>query len=146
MDQLERNKELLRHAWAAYDNGNEAAFRAGFTDDWKEYDSDGGLQSMEQVVGSMRRQRSAFPDTHTVIEQIVAEGDLVATRSTTTATHSGKYFDLELTNRAVQSHHMLFNRIRDGKIAETWVETRSLGFYKQLTGRDAPRGDADSMA
>jgi hypothetical protein len=39
---------------------------------------------------------------------------------------------------------MMFNRIVDGRVAETWVITAGAGFYRQLTGRDAPE-DVDNM-
>ena len=33
---------------------------------------------------------------------------------------------------------MMFNRVRDGRVAETWAMTAGAGFYRQITGRDAP--------
>jgi hypothetical protein len=33
---------------------------------------------------------------------------------------------------------MMFNRIIDGRIAETWAITSGGGFYRQLTGSDVP--------
>jgi hypothetical protein len=44
----------------------------------------------------------------------------------------------------VEVDEMMFNRIEDGRIAETWVITAGDGFYRQLTGRSAP-DDLDNM-
>jgi hypothetical protein len=33
---------------------------------------------------------------------------------------------------------MMFNRVRDGRVAVTWAMTAGPGFYWQLTGRQAP--------
>ena len=35
-------------------------------------------------------------------------------------------------------HEMMFNRVRDGRVATTWAMTAGPGFYEQLTGRQAP--------
>ena len=35
-------------------------------------------------------------------------------------------------------HEMMFNRVRDGRVATTWAMTAGPGFYEQLTGRRAP--------
>src|SRR5437868_2774101 len=87
--QLERNKELVRRAWAAYDRGDEEGFAACVTDDWVERDAKGGVATLADARESMALQRTAFPDKHTAIVQMVAEGDLVVTRTVTTATHRG---------------------------------------------------------
>lgn len=36
------NKDLLRRAWPAYSQGDEATFAARLTDDWVEHDDEGG--------------------------------------------------------------------------------------------------------
>jgi predicted ester cyclase len=83
----------------------------------------------------MALHRVAFPDKHTKIETILAEGDLVAVMSNTTATHTGPYFDAAPTGRRLRIHEISLHRIRDGRIAETWAEVSGPGFYQQLTGR-----------
>jgi hypothetical protein len=32
---------------------------------------------------------------------------------------------------------MMFNRVRDGKLSETWTITSGAGYYEQLTGEPA---------
>jgi predicted ester cyclase len=139
-DQLERNKDLVRRAWAAYDRGDVDGFAACVTADWVERDADGGIAKLADVRKSMDLQRTAFPDKHTAIEQIVAEADLVVTRSVTTATHRGDYMGLAPTGKVVTLHEILINRIAGDRIAESWEQT-SAGFYKQLTGKEAKSGD-----
>ena len=92
----------------------------------------------------MRRHRIAFPDKRTEIHQLVAEGDLVVAYSTTRATHTGPYFDLEPTGKQVVIREFSMHRIVEGRIAETWVVDEGGGFYWQLTGRDAPQA-TDNM-
>jgi hypothetical protein len=81
MDKLERNKQVVRRAWTAYDAGDEAAFAACVTDDWREHDAGGVVATIADANESMRLHRVAFPDKRTVIDRIVAEGDVVVTHS-----------------------------------------------------------------
>ena len=80
----------------------------------------------------------AFPDKHTEIHQIVADDEMVGCICTVSATHTGRYFDVEPTGARVVVHEMMFNRVRDGRVATTWAMTAGPGFYEQLTGRQAP--------
>jgi predicted ester cyclase len=133
------NVDLLRRAWAAYDRGDVEGFAACLTDDWREYDAAGGATAtLEDERPTMEHHRSAFPDKHTEIHLIVADEDTVACHCTVTATHTGKYFDVEPTGRRLIVHEMMFNRVRDGRVAETWAMTGGVGFCTQLTGREAP--------
>ena len=135
------NVELLRRAWAAYDQGDVRAFAACLTDDWREYGAEGlegGFETLEDERRTMELHRSAFPDKHTEIHRIVADDEIVACHCTVSATHTGRYLDLEPTGKRVVVHEMMFNRVRDGRLAETWAITQGKGFYEQIAGRSAP--------
>ena len=56
---------------------------------------------------------------------------------TVTATHNGPYRP-EACVLSVVLHMMLFNRVRDGKLAQTWAIVEGPGFDEQLTGETAP--------
>ena len=138
------NEALLQRAWAAYASGDADAFAECVTQDWQEHLPSGDTSTLMDERKTMAVHRIAFPDKHTEIHQIVANGELVACYCTTTATHTGPYLDLAPTGHRVSVDEMMFNRIRDGKIAETWAITSGGGFYRQLTGRDAPE-DLDNL-
>ena len=140
MDQLEGNKQVVQRAWAAYDAGDEAAFAECVTDDWREHDAGGAHATIADARDSMRLHRVAFPDKRTIIERIVAEGDVVVTHSRTEVTHTGEYFRLAPTGKHLTLDEMLICRIAGGRIAECWQIT-SGGFMEQLTGRKAGTGD-----
>ena len=134
----EDNAALLRRAWAAYSSGDADGFAECVTDDWQEHDPSGETTRLEDERKTMAVHRIAFPNKHTEIHHLVADDEYVACHCTTTATHTGPYLDLEPTGHRVSIDVMMFNRIRDGRIAETWDMTSGHGFYRQLTGRDAP--------
>jgi len=62
----------------------------------------------------------AFPDTKSVLKDMVAEGDKVATRSVTTATHKGEYAGIPPTGKTFSVDDFEIFRVVDGKIAEHW--------------------------
>jgi steroid delta-isomerase-like uncharacterized protein len=76
--------------------------------------------------------RSAFPDLHQEIEDMVAEGDKVAVRVTMTATHRGPFLGVAPTDRRVRYEGMDFFRFREGKMVEHWTATDDLGLMQQL--------------
>lgn len=138
----EENMELLRRAWAAYDAGDIDGFAACLTDDWREYGPTGpagGFGTLEDERRTMDSHRIAFPDKHTEIHQIVANEQTVACHCTVMATHTGAYMGLEATGMSVVVHEMMFNRVRDGKLSETWAITSGAGFFEQLTGKPPTR-------
>ena len=142
------NIELLRRAWAAYDAGDVESFAACLSDDWREYGPagpSGGFVTLDDERRAMDSQRIAFPDQHTEIHQVVADVDVVACYCTVTATHTGPYMGLEATGKKVTVHEMMFNRVRDGKLSETWAIIDGPGFYEQLTGEKAPE-QLDNMS
>ncbi len=76
--------------------------------------------------------RSAFPDLHQEIEDVVAAGGTVAVRVIMTATHRGSFLGVAPTGRRVWCEGMDFFRFREGKVAEHWTATDDLGLMQQL--------------
>ena len=116
------NVELLRRAWAAFDQFDFEAFGASLAEDWREHDSGGNVVSTrEQERQTMELQRSAFPDRHTEIHWIVADSELVACRCTITSTHSGTYLDAAPTGKVARDAR------DDVQPRRTWTSCRNLG-------------------
>jgi predicted ester cyclase len=76
--------------------------------------------------------RTAFPDLHFTIEELVAEEDTVAGRLTMSGTHQGLLMGMPPTGRSVRQDHMHFVRFRDAKAIEHWGIRDELGMMKQL--------------
>jgi predicted ester cyclase len=75
---------------------------------------------------------AAFPDLRFEVEQVIAEGDLVSTRSVMRGTHAGAWMSVEPTNRETTIRMTVVQRLEAGLIVEDWVLVESLGFYQQL--------------
>ena len=68
---------------------------------------------------------NAFPDVHFTIDDMIAEGDKVATRWTMTGTHKA-------TNKTVTGWGITIDRIVGGKYMESWVRYDNLSMMQQL--------------
>ena len=75
---------------------------------------------------------NAFPDLHLSYSHHIVEDDMIAGRFTLTGTHQGDFAGIPATGKqiSVTGHDQL--RVRDGKIAEHWVEMDTLGMMQQL--------------
>jgi steroid delta-isomerase-like uncharacterized protein len=81
-------------------------------------------------AGSMMR--AAFPDWHSELHALIAEGDLVVERFTAGGTHRGEVMGIAATGKTVSLPGINIWRLRDGLIVERWGLLDDLGFLKQL--------------
>jgi predicted ester cyclase len=76
--------------------------------------------------------REAFPDLRLLIEDIIAEEDVVATRFTMMGTHTGAYMQIPPTGRDIEVGGCSIFHFGDGQIIERWLEFDLLGLFGQL--------------
>ena len=76
--------------------------------------------------------RDAFPDVMIQIDDIVAQGDIVAARWSGTGTHRGEGLGFAATGRQVHFNGMVFVRVERGKLVEGWNNFDQLGMLQQL--------------
>lgn len=118
----EDNKELvaeyMREVW---DEGDVSAVRRYLAPGFRRHVS--AVSPPLDIAGQMERLaglRSAFPDVEVTVDQLVAEGDMVAFRSTMRGTHRGELFGIAPTQREVTVRLVDMIRIEDGRFAEQW--------------------------
>lgn len=75
---------------------------------------------------------TGFSDFHVDIHEQVAEGDIVATRKTIRATHTGEIMGHSATGKQVVISVMDFVRLRDGKYVEHWGQNNIAEVVRQL--------------
>ena len=81
---------------------------------------------------------SAFPDMTMTVDDQVAEGDKVVTRATVSGTHLGDYMGMPATGKTFSIGIVDILRFKDGKIAERWGESDTIGMMQQLGVIPAP--------
>jgi steroid delta-isomerase-like uncharacterized protein len=130
----EENKAQFRRTYEELLNGGNLAVAEelvapNFVNHEAPRGKDLGPESMRGVATMLR---TAFPDLHFEIEELVAEGDTVAGRVTMRGTHEGPLMGMPATGRTVRQDHMHFVRFRDGKAVEHWGVRDDVTMMRQL--------------
>jgi predicted ester cyclase len=95
-----------------------------------------GLRGIRHEV---RQHRISFPDWNERVDDIVAEGDKVAIRFTSTGTHRGVFAGIAPTGKKVSIQEMAIFRLANGKIVEQWGVPDLHGLMNQLTAPSASK-------
>ena len=90
------------------------------------------LVGPEGIKKAVRLFRAAFPDLHYVVEEEMAENDLVWTRFSATGTHLGSFLGAAPTGKIVVYTGMDLNRVSSGRIVESWVNYDALALLQQV--------------
>src|SRR5215217_7440823 len=114
------NKEIVhRYVEQVWNEGNVEALGEYYPDtDFVEQE---GLPSLEDFKEYVRRVQAAFPDLSVTIDDMIAEEDRVAVRTTWQGTYEGEPIaDVPPTGRSMTLSGNVIWRIADGKIVEAW--------------------------
>lgn len=93
-----------------------------------------GPDAMAQLVMFYRL---AFSEIRMIVEELVAEGDLVVARWTAHGRNTGDLLGLPPTGRETVTTGIDFLRIAGGKIVEGWVSWDTLSLIEQLVVPEA---------
>lgn len=92
-----------------------------------------GLTGHEGFIEYAGLVRAAFPDFHTAVEEMIAEGDRLAACLTHSGTHRGEIFGIAPTWRRVSYAGVAVFVIGEGLIGQVWVLGDRLELIQQLT-------------
>jgi steroid delta-isomerase-like uncharacterized protein len=129
------NKALVRRfyeeVWA---KGNldvaDELFAADYVrHDLRAGDPTPGPEGQKQIAAAFR---AAFPDLTWEIDFLLADGDFVAGRWTSTGTHLKQWAGVEATGRTMRFSGINVFRFEDGKVVELWNHRDDLGLMQQL--------------
>lgn len=87
-----------------------------------------GVQRTLEVV------LSSLTDFRVLTDEVIAEGDRVATRHTAEATHIGPLLGFAATGKRLRWTAISIYRVADGKIAERWGLMDHSSLQRQLAG------------
>jgi len=88
-----------------------------------------GVQGIKDAVAQHRR---SFPDWNEQVDDIIAEGDKVVIRFTSTGTQKGEFAGIAPTSKKVTIREVAIFRLADGKITEQWGMPDLHGLLEQL--------------
>jgi predicted ester cyclase len=134
MTSTEENKALVRRWFEETDKGNETIVDELCVADYVDHNPP--LPAMPEGSEGVRQAnaalRSAFPDTVHIIEDQIAEGDLVVTRLRGRATFLGECLGIQPNGKVVEITGISIHRIANGKLAEHWANADLLGLMQQM--------------
>ncbi len=132
---IEENKALVqRFVEEVWNKGNLAAADEFLAANSVGHDPDApglapGVEGFKQVFTMFR---TAFPDLHVTVEDMIAEGDKVVSRTTARGTHKGELMGIAPTGKQVTVAEIRIHRIAGGKIVEHWGIVDKLSLMQQL--------------
>jgi steroid delta-isomerase-like uncharacterized protein len=91
----------------------------------------GQPQGADGIRDRVQRLRAGF-DYNLTIDDMVAEGDRVAARSTIKGKHTGEFLGVPATENEVKMEDMSVMRIADGKVVEWWDELDLASVLQQV--------------
>jgi steroid delta-isomerase-like uncharacterized protein len=136
----EDNKAIVRRVYEEVINkGNLNVADETLTSDYV-YRSPGspefrGPDGFKQLITMYR---TAFPDLHLDVDDLIAEGDTVVSRWTGRGTHQGELMGIPPTGKQVTVTGVVISRFSGGKAAEDWELIDTLGMLQQLGAIPAP--------
>jgi len=103
-----------------------------FAADYVDHGPMGDIQGREDFKSLVAQWRSAVPDVHCVVENVVTDGELSGWLVRTTGTHTGDGLGFPATGKPFETVSANLGRLRDGKAVEHWSEQGMLPMLVQL--------------
>jgi predicted ester cyclase len=148
---LEQNKEVARQYFEEiFNRHNFEIIEAIVAQDYVEHGApafqstepqevDRSANGPEHMRGIAQWVLQAFPDVQFHLEHLIAEGDLVAVRSTWEGTQLGTFQSTPPTGKRFSTTRTDVLHIVDGKVVEHWANRDNLAQLLQLGILQAPQ-------
>lgn len=133
-----QNKETTKKILAAIDAGDLAAFSKYVSPSVEEHMTfppgmPAGLSDFEMAKMLIAGYHTAFPDSKTEVQQMIAEGDMVVVYSVFNGTNKGDFMGMPATNKTVRVEQVDIIRFdASGKGMEHWAVIDQLAMMQQL--------------
>ncbi|MDY6835131.1 MAG: ester cyclase [Chloroflexota bacterium] len=131
---VEENKAMMRRLIEEFiDKGDMAVADELIATDFINHIVPPGMMcDRESLKQSIADSRSAFPDLHVTLEDLIAEGDKSVARVRIRGTHLGDFMGIPATGKQIDVPGITILRFVEGKVVERWNINDDLGFMRQL--------------
>ena len=128
---IDLTKRWFEEVW---NQGREEAIDRLYASDAVAYGLDGGdgVRGPEGFKPFHRQLCGAFARRRFTVADAMASGDMVALRWTAEMDHTGDHLGKPATGKTVHLTGMVFCRIRDGQIHDSWNNWDMLGFLSAI--------------
>lgn len=143
-DHLDANKAVYRRMVDEVVNQGrfevvDEIFHPGYVDHSAPPGAPGGLEGVKAIFSMFR---TGFPDVKFTIDDMVAEGDIVATLVHGEGTQTGPFMGTPPSNKHARWRSVGFFRVEDGKIVEHWGIPDLLGLLIQIGVIPPPQAES----
>jgi predicted ester cyclase len=131
---IEENKEVVKGFLEAVSNIQGDLEKIDTLDKFVSPESvhRSGDANIDQIKLAWSMAFTGFPDMKHEINDIIAEGDKVVVRFTTTGTHKGYLGNIPPSNNKFSYSTTEIFRVSNGKIQEVWAASDFLTLYQQM--------------
>jgi steroid delta-isomerase-like uncharacterized protein len=145
-DSIEANKAVYaRMVEEVVNQGNFDVVDEIFHPDYVDHAAPPGAPpGLEGVKAIFSMFRTGFPDVKFTIDQMVGEGNYVATLVHGEGTHTGQFIEFPPSGKHAQWRSVGFFRVEDGKIREHWGIPDLLGLLIQIGVIPPPQAQSAS--
>jgi predicted ester cyclase len=92
----------------------------------------------EEFKTHLRMALQALSNLEARFEPVVANGSRIAAHATVAGVHSGEFFGIAPTGKRLSWREVHVFDVRDGRIAEHWMDGALLAAYRQMIGQAEP--------
>jgi steroid delta-isomerase-like uncharacterized protein len=132
---MAENAELIKRFYdEAIGSGNLNLIDELASDDLVDHEEGfpGQPQGKEGVKFFVNALRQAFPDIKATVDVTLDQGELAAGRAIMRGTHQGEFMGVPASNKSVEVETIDIIRVEDGKVAEHWGVTDTMGLMQQI--------------
>lgn len=125
-------KAVVRRFYGAFNDGREDALDDLLAPDYLDFGGAPPREGVEAARANLRDLLAGFDDVRFDIEDLLAEGDLVAVRWTGRMVHAREFLGYPATGRAVAFSGVTLYRLRGDRIVEAHPAQDLFGLVRQL--------------
>jgi len=135
VDQLAQNKATAREIIdRIFVHQEDAAIDELIAEDFVPHTFGPMPPGRDGLRAGMQRAGAGLSEARFEIDDMIAEGDRVAVRVTTSARQTGPFMGLEPSGKRYSIEEIHVFRIRDGRLVEHWHQFDKMGLLQQLKG------------
>jgi predicted ester cyclase len=128
------HNDTFMHRWfeQVWNQGRQDAIDEMMAEDTIIHGLQEDIRGPEAFRPFHRQFRSAFPDMHITVEEVLIDGDMLAARCFVAGTHTGPGLPLKAGGKPASFTGMCMARVKHGKMIEGWNNFDFLALYQQI--------------
>ncbi|TNE48056.1 MAG: ester cyclase [Deltaproteobacteria bacterium] len=133
MNASTQHEHILRRFVSEFINGGDESVLSDLVHQDYVYQSpDDEVVGQDGLAAMFRGFRTAFPDLHLDVQDVIAKEDTTVLDFAFRGTHQGEFMGIPATHRPFNIRGVVISRYKDGKIASEWEILDTANLLRQL--------------